>query len=149
MGSLILRNGIVSNYGVGICMRADFSDMCHNAALVVAHPDDEALWFSSILERVDEIVICFMDVVSRPDWSEGRRRCRASYPLQKAMFLGLQESEVFNGADWLEPVLTQYGLEVSKQTNSFPGFSAKRYRNNYEELRQRLSMRLRNRRNVF
>ena len=130
-------------------MRADFSDMFHKAALVVAHPDDEALWFSSILERIDEIVICFMDVVSRPDWSEGRRRCSASYPFQKATFLGLQESEVFRGADWLTPVLTHYGLEVSKKKNSSPGFSAKRYLNNYEELRQQLSMRLRNRRNVF
>jgi LmbE family N-acetylglucosaminyl deacetylase len=123
--------------------------MFHKAALVVAHPDDEALWFSSILERIDEIVICFMDVVSRPDWSEGRRRCSASYPFQKATFLDLQESEVWGGADWLAPVLTHYGLEVTKQNNSFPGFSAKRYRNNYEELRQHLSMRLHNRRNVF
>jgi len=130
-------------------MRADFSDMFHNAALVVAHPDDEALWFSSILERVDEIVICFMDVVSRPDWSEGRRRCSESYPFRKATFLGVQESEVFNGADWLAPVLTPYGLEVRKNNYSSPGFSEKQYRNNYEELRQKLSIRLRNRRNVF
>jgi LmbE family N-acetylglucosaminyl deacetylase len=130
-------------------MSSDFSDMFRQAALVVAHPDDEALWFSSILEKMEEIVICFMDVVSRPDWSEGRRRCSAFYPLQNATFLGLQESEVFSGADWLAPVPTHYGLEVSKKNNSFPGFSAKRYRKNYEEIRGLLSMRLRSRRNVF
>ena len=33
-----------------------------NAALVVAHPDDEALWFSSVLTRVDKIVICYQDL---------------------------------------------------------------------------------------
>jgi LmbE family N-acetylglucosaminyl deacetylase len=130
-------------------MSSDFSDMFHDAALVVAHPDDEALWFSSILERMNEIIICFMDVVSRADWSEGRRRSIASYPIENATFLGLQESEVFYGADWLAPVLTHYGLEVSKKNNSFPGFSAKRYRKNYEEIREQLSMRLRSRRNVF
>jgi LmbE family N-acetylglucosaminyl deacetylase len=130
-------------------MSSDSSDMFREAALVVAHPDDEALWFSSILERMEEIVICFMDVISRPDWSEGRRRCSASFPLQKATFLDLQESEVFNGANWLEPVPTHYGLEVKKKNNSFPGFSDKRYRKNYEEIREQLSMRLRSRRNVF
>jgi len=123
--------------------------MFDKAALVVAHPDDEALWFSSIVERVDEVVICFMDVPSRPDWSEGRRTCRVSYPLRKGAFLGLQESEVFNGADWMAPVLTHYGLEVSKRKDSSPAFSVERYRNNYVELRQQLSTRLKGCRNVF
>jgi GlcNAc-PI de-N-acetylase. len=123
--------------------------MFDKAALVVAHPDDEALWFSSIVQRVDEVVICFTDIVSRPDWSEGRRRSIASYPIRNATFLGLQESEVYNCTDWLNPVLTDYGLEVSKRKDSFAGFSAKRYRNNYVELRQQLSTRLKKCRNVF
>ena len=123
--------------------------MFETAALVVAHPDDEALWFSSILERVDDIIICFMDIESRPDWSEGRRRCSTSYPLRKGTFLCQKESEVFNGADWMAPVLTDYGLEVSKRKDSFPGFSAKRYKNNYVELRQKLWTRLQHCRNVF
>lgn len=128
---------------------ADFSDMFQKTALVVAHPDDEALWFSSIVRRIDEIVICFLGVGSRPDLTEGRRRCSESYPFENATFLSLQESEVYNCADWSAPVLTRYGLEVTKQNNSMPGFSNKRYRDNFEELRQQLSTRLRNCRNVF
>ena len=123
--------------------------MFDKSALIVAHPDDEALWFSSIVERVDEVVVCFTEITSRPDWSEGRRKSMESYPLGNAVFLGLQEAEVFNGTDWQAPVTTRYGLEVSKRKDSFPGFSAKRYQENYSELRQRLSTRLKGCRNVI
>ena len=30
-----------------------------NSVLVVAHPDDEILWFSSIIKDVDKIIIVF------------------------------------------------------------------------------------------
>jgi len=40
------------------------SDITDSSILVVAHPDDEVLWFSSVLERVQETIICFLEV----DW---------------------------------------------------------------------------------
>ena len=130
-------------------IRTDISDMFEKSTLVVAHPDDEALWFSSIVKRVGEIVICFQDIASRPVWTEGRRRCKEIYPLGNATFLGLQESEVFNGSNWMAPVPTHYGLEVSKRKDSFPGFSVQRYQKNYVELRLQLWTRLQFCRNVF
>ena len=127
----------------------DLSAMFDRSALVVAHPDDEALWFSSILERVDKLLICFMDMPSRPDWSEGRRRCVASYPLRNVAFLGLQESAAFNSANWLAPEPTTFGLKVSRRRGTLPGFSDERYRANYSDLKTQLSDRLRTCRNVF
>jgi hypothetical protein len=125
------------------------SEITDGSILVVAHPDDEVLWFSSILEHVQETIICFLEVDSRPDWSEGRRKSLASYPLPNVVSLGLRESEPFNGANWLSPVCTDYGLEITKNAHTFPGFSEAKYRTNYESLRQRLSPRLKNSRNVF
>jgi GlcNAc-PI de-N-acetylase len=125
------------------------SEFTDSSILVVAHPDDEVLWFSSILEHVQETIICFLDVDSRPDWSEGRRASLASFPLANVISLGLKESEAFNGANWLSPVCTDYGLKVTKNDHTMPGFSETRYLANYESLRQTLSARLKNCRNVF
>jgi LmbE family N-acetylglucosaminyl deacetylase len=103
-------------------------------ALVVAHPDDEALWATSVLSRVERIVFCFGLIASRPDWSEGRRRCLSDYPLPTVTNLGLQESEVFDGALWPDPVETKYGLAVRRRRGAMPAFSDKCYRENYTRL---------------
>ena len=42
--------------------------------LVVAHPDDEVLWFSSILDKVDRIIICFLECESNSQWTIGRKK---------------------------------------------------------------------------
>jgi len=124
-------------------------DITENSALVVAHPDDEALWFSSVLERVGRTVICFLDVTSRPDWSEGRRRAIAELPISGVHSLELIESETFNGADWRNPIFTDYGLDVAQQPQVLPGKSAERYRANFSVLVERLEEELRGYQNVF
>jgi LmbE family N-acetylglucosaminyl deacetylase len=114
-------------------------DFPERTTLVMAHPDDEALWATSVLSRMERIVFCFEVMASRPDWSEGRRRSLAEYPLPRVTQLGLQESEVFSGAAWPEPEETDYGLKVRRRPGARPGFSEKRYRENHrllvEELR--------------
>jgi len=125
------------------------TEITDSSILVVAHPDDEVLWFSSIMEQVQETIICFLEVDSRPEWSEGRRKSLASYPLPNVVSLGLKESEAFNGANWLLPVYSDYGLEVTRTEHTFPGFSELRYRKNYEALVEMLSPRLKNCLNVF
>lgn len=96
--------------------------------LVMAHPDDEALWASSILSRMARIVLCFEAVSSHPAWGEGRRRSLAAFPLPNVASLGFQESEVFDSAAWPEPTETGYGLAVRRGPRSMPGFSEARYR---------------------
>src|SRR5262245_2834597 len=106
-------------------------DSGERVALVVAHPDDEILWFSSILRRATNVIVCFLDVPERSDWTAGRRRTAQAYPLPTASFLGLTESVVLVGADWNAPVVTEYGLDVQKRRGTLPGFDADRYRANY------------------
>lgn len=123
--------------------------MFEKSVLIVAHPDDEILWFSSVLERMDKIVICYSEIGSRPDWTAGRHQALADYPLASVTGLGLTESEAFNGARWENPVAAPYGLEVAKSDRTMPGFSATRYRDNYAELRKWLSHNLTGVRNVY
>ena len=103
-------------------------------ALVVAHPDDEILWFSSIVQKVAKVVVCYLDVPERPDWTAGRRLAMREYPLTNWTFLGLTESVAFAGADWKAPVTTEYGLEVQQRPGTLLGFDAERYRANYHTL---------------
>ena len=36
--------------------------------LVVAHPDDEILWFSSILASVDHVILCYLGELVNPEF---------------------------------------------------------------------------------
>ena len=51
-------------------------------AVVVAHPDDEALWLSSVVTSADRVVFAFGDVFNEPQKSEARRRAVAALPLK-------------------------------------------------------------------
>jgi len=70
--------------------------MIEKSILVVAHPDDEVLWFSSILERVDRVVFCYLDCESIPLCSEGRRKSLSEYPMKNILCSNLPESGVSN-----------------------------------------------------
>jgi LmbE family N-acetylglucosaminyl deacetylase len=111
-------------------------------ALVMAHPDDEALWASSILAQMEHIVLVFGPVGSKPRWTEGRRRAMAAFPLPGAEHLDLTESEVFGGADWEHPVETPQGIAVRRGPGTMAGFSAERYRMNHARLLELLAPRL-------
>jgi hypothetical protein len=109
-----------------------------NAALVMAHPDDEVLWASSVLSKVSQIVLCFEQVPSRPEWGRGRQLSLEHYPLAQVTQVGLAESEVFNCADWPRPEETAYGLKVRHSPRAMSGFSEKRYRENHPRLIEKL-----------
>lgn len=113
-------------------------------AMVVAHPDDEILWFSSVLTSMDAIYFCFEEVPSRPAWTAGRRAAVAAYPLPHLESLRLVESEAFDAADWTNPVCTEYGLEVRRRAHTLPGMNGRTYHQNYTELLASLRPRLQN-----
>lgn len=119
-------------------------DRLHKSIIIAAHPDDEVLWFSSIIEEVDEIIICFLDVDTQPEWSKGRRDSLSAYPMARVSCLGLTESEVFDGANWANPVVAEYGFEVSGDRER-----VHRYKKNYGELVKLLGERLKGYANVF
>lgn len=111
-------------------------------AVVVAHPDDEALWFSSVLNTAAAIVFCYAAVSSRPDWTRGRQAALEGYPLPAVQSLGLTESEALSGADWNDPQEREYGLDVRRRSDTLPGADFDRYVDNYPLLVSALRERL-------
>jgi hypothetical protein len=92
--------------------------MFDSSALIVAHPDDEVIFFSSILNKVDKIIISYLKCPSQPLWTKGRQKSLEQYPLINTTCIGLDESETFHGIDWRNPEITDYGLKISKKNIS-------------------------------
>ncbi|WP_445166915.1 PIG-L family deacetylase [Mycolicibacterium sp. Dal123E01] len=114
-----------------------------NAVMVVAHPDDEILWFSSILNQCKGVIVCFgPSVNSRETWDEGRAALIKEYPLAKVRFLNLRQSDAFEAANWNKPKESASGLRVRRGANS-------RYAKNAEELLRLLEVELQNESVVF
>lgn len=77
--------------------------------LVVAHPDDEALWFSSVLSRGATVVVCFLDYGAAPQVGPARRLALSAHPLAPHC-LGVREPDSLDRADWRAPRLDRVGL---------------------------------------
>ena len=105
--------------------------------IVVAHPDDEILWFSSILDKVGALLICFIGCKSRPDWTIGRTKSLSQHPTRNLSFLHIDQSGVFDFADWRNPVITDYGIQTHRSRAS-----EKQYRKNYYLLKKNLEIKL-------
>jgi len=114
------------------------------SAIVVAHPDDEVLWMSSILDRVDEIIICFLDHPAIPALGKGRRESLSEYPIEKVSCLDICESNAFDLASWPEPVISEFGLELNADREA--GY---RYQSNFHMIYDQLHRRLDGVKNVF
>jgi LmbE family N-acetylglucosaminyl deacetylase len=112
------------------------------AALVMAHPDDEVLWASSILARMERIVLAFGPVAAKPALTKGRRRAMEAFPLPGAEHLDLAEAGVFAAAAWPEPRETADGLAVAGRADAATGFSPARYAENRARLAELLLPRL-------
>ncbi len=119
------------------------------SVLVMAHPDDEMLWASSVLAGIERIVLCYEDAASFPELGEGRRRSLAAFPLPGVMSLGMTETETFGSAEWPEPVETDYGLAVRRWRGSLPNCSVAGYREGYGRLVDALRPLLEGKRIVF
>ena len=112
--------------------------------IVVAHPDDEILWLSSILDKVDHILFCFIDYPPIASLGKGRRKAISEYPLPNVSSLDIVEADSINGANWGRPVEDKYGLRISLKKAA-----AKRYTDNYSKLHEKLSSKLKDFENVF
>jgi LmbE family N-acetylglucosaminyl deacetylase len=101
-------------------------------AVVVAHPDDEALWLSSAVASAERTVFGFGAVFDRPGRSEARRRAVAALPLNGIVNLAIPES----GVDWksyqVQPKLTPLGIEIAESS------VRERYESNYARLQDGL-----------
>lgn len=112
-------------------------------AVVVAHPDDEALWLSSVVASAARIVFGFGAVFGEPLKSEARRQAVAALPLSGIVNLEIPES----GAGWkpylAQPRLTRSGVEILEAS------AGARYESNYARLVEGLRASLAGCRDVY
>lgn len=116
-------------------------DSLADAVLVVAHPDDEILWFSSVFQDVGRILITYLDAPGMDVWSRGRRAAMESFPMPNVEFLGLTESMTFKCANWSEPVPSEFGLQLNAPASEprLSGCDPDQYVRNYHQLRTKLT----------
>ncbi len=86
-----------------------------DAALVVAHPDDEVLWLSSALAGAARIVLVFGTPFIKTWKAEGRRRAVAALPFaSRVVALGLPESGARFCFDHANPEPTGTGVAIAE-----------------------------------
>lgn len=120
------------------------SHFLESSIIILAHPDDEVLWFSSILDKVHEILLCYINCNSNTKWTFGRKKVLSEYPLKNISYLDFDESGVFNSANWQKPEITKFGIEIFNKN-----ISDKNYIENYYKLRDHLKNKLMDYDNVF
>ena len=97
-------------------------------AIVVAHPDDEILWLSSVIASADRIVFCFGDPFNKPRMSGARRRAVSALPLSCLVDLKIPESGAGFSVDWASAEPTLAGVEIAD------ALARRRYEDNYPKL---------------
>ncbi len=110
--------------------------MFERSVLIVAHPDDEVLWFGSILWKVDRIVVAFRDYDAKPELGRRRADALAELPYRNMTCLGIPEAGSWHLADWTKPLVTEFGLALSSSDGS--SGAALRYETNFRTLHSRL-----------
>lgn len=90
----------------------DKATLLKNSVIVAAHPDDELLWFTSILREVDQVIMVFEDFAAHPDLGDARRRVIADYPRAGVTSLAIEESGALGCADWASPEPSAFGLKL-------------------------------------
>jgi len=117
-----------------------------SAVLVVAHPDDEVLWFSSIVGKVSRVIIAYEACDDLPGLAERRHAASIEYPLSTAVFLRRPEPCSLAHVDWSNPEPTDYGMALNSPQSDG---AEVRYRKAYDTLREDLSSRLSGASDVF
>ncbi len=105
-----------------------------DSVLVVAHPDDEVLWFGSLLPCVDRVVMVYRDSPEDPE--VGARRARAVRELPYAVtWLELPELGTLAYTGWEHAALGERGLDLGP---GVPRSMAQAYERNHDLLLERL-----------
>ena len=95
-------------------------------AVVVAHPDDEILFASSIIDKASQIFICFSEIKVEQEihilQNIGRKNIKKKYPLENVTFLGLTQASNKNakkltGITLLRQLMGLKAQEMRKNIN--------------------------------
>ena len=95
----------------------DRAEILKNSMIIGAHPDDELLWFNSIMKDADQVVIVFRDFWAQPGLGEARARAMADLPHPAVTCLNIEESGSYGCADWKDPVPNEIGIEFSYESS--------------------------------
>lgn len=117
------------------------------AALVVAHPDDEVLWFASILREVGRVIVAFRAYDAMPGLDDRRGMALAALPYGDLRCLDLAEAGSLGLADWSDPALTEFGIALGKADRH--DTVTRRYEANYARLSAALRRELAGAADVF
>ena len=118
--------------------------MFEDSVLIVAHPDDDLLWLSSVIDKVEQVIFCCNEDPAKPGTGLARKKTIAEYPLPNVSMLDIAEPQSFDKANWNGPVITEYGLKLSKCQKSDA-----RYKMTYENLLRRVRHQVADRKYVF
>ena len=98
--------------------------------IIVAHPDDEILFFNSIITSANQIVICFGRCSNSEAVTSGRERLKLNYPFDNVKFLDIPESDVYDSLTFKNRTIIPEGVSVHKDHLS--------YKANFDNLREQL-----------
>ncbi len=105
-----------------------------NGILIVAHPDDESLFFSSILSEISTIIFCFGQIPGEEIISNGRKKAVDEFPFKDVNIINLnipQSKSSKKPLSWLSLKDNKYGVEG--------GYNHINYKNNYITLKKKLN----------
>lgn len=83
-------------------------------AVVVAHPDDEILWLSSVLAQAEPLVLCFGAPYNKPKVAQNRAEAVAALSFPNLVNLAIPESGARLLVDYKHPRLTATGIAIAE-----------------------------------
>ncbi|KHF25082.1 LmbE-like protein [Solemya velum gill symbiont] len=102
---------------------------------VVAHPDDEVLWFASILKEVDKVIFVFNDCVDAPGIGNKRTHAVGQLPYDNVT-LAIPEAGTYDPMHWRHPKLSEFGLYLDRDAASRE--TLRLYERNYHSIKTQL-----------
>jgi len=86
--------------------------LAEKSAIIISHPDDEVLWFSSVLKKAHDIVIVFNDYSPNEKLGIGRQEALKNHPCKSLVTLAIDEPISYDKTTWSNPTLTDYGVQL-------------------------------------
>lgn len=93
-----------------------------NGILVVAHPDDECLFFSSIINKISTIIFCFSKIPGEHNLSIGREKALKKFPLKNLNIINLNITQArtnIKPLNWLKIEDSEYGVKGGLEESSY------------------------------
>tara|TARA_A100001388_G_C28773422_1_gene505446 strand:+ start:2322 stop:3134 length:813 start_codon:yes stop_codon:yes gene_type:complete len=93
-----------------------------NGILVVAHPDDECLFYSSIINKISTIIFCFSKIPGEKYISIGREKALKEFPLKNKNLVNLEIAQAKTNnlpTNWLDIEDNSYGIKGGLEDSSY------------------------------